>query len=264
MDMQPYATEHLLNFQQLSPLVHRTELPTEIVPHSFSKEAYPGSSVIKGSGHATRLKAHTMTRVTDRDDEILTAVRAGSPEAFAELHAIYSRRLYKKIIAITKSPEDAEDALQDTFLRVYRAIHTFEGRSTLYSWLTQIAINSALLVLRKRRARSEILFDPQPGTAADIPGLEIKDLAPDPEQACYLQQRRVQILRAMHKLDPPLKGPIRMRMAKGLSVREISQALNISEATVKTRLHRARRRLSMHLRRLTAKKGNEKSCPAPR
>jgi RNA polymerase sigma-70 factor (ECF subfamily) len=185
--------------------------------------------------------------VSPRDSEIVTAARTGSPGAFAELHAIYSRRLYNTIIAITKTPEDAEDALQETFLRVHLAIHAFEGRSSLYTWLTQIAINSALRVLRKRRTRPEVLFDPQPDSAAETVSFEIKDSAPNPEQACELRQRQDEVLRAMHKLSACLRGTIRMRMATGWSVKEISQALNISESAVKTRLHRARLRLSVHV-----------------
>lgn len=80
-----------------------------------------------------------------------------SSACFAELYATYSRRLYNTIFAITKNHEDAEDALQETFLRAYTGIHAFEGRSAIYSWLTRIAINSALIVLRKRRVRPELL-----------------------------------------------------------------------------------------------------------
>jgi RNA polymerase sigma-70 factor, ECF subfamily len=95
-----------------------------------------------------------------REDPLVTAIQAGMPEAFAQLHALYSLRLYRTIIAITKNPEDAQDALQETFLRAHLKLHTFEGRSSIYSWLTRIAINSALMILRKRPARSNVL-DPQ-------------------------------------------------------------------------------------------------------
>jgi RNA polymerase sigma-70 factor, ECF subfamily len=191
------------------------------------------------------LTPHTMERAITRDAEIVSAAKAGSPKAFAELHAIYSRRLYNTIFAITKNPEDAEDALQETFLRVHLAIHSFEGRSSIYSWLTQIAINCALLVLRKRRARPEVLFDPQADVVAETFSSQIKDSAPNPEQICDLRQREAKLLSAIHKLRPCLREPLHLQMVKDSSVKEIGRELNISEAAVKARLHRARRRLSV-------------------
>jgi RNA polymerase sigma-70 factor (ECF subfamily) len=176
--------------------------------------------------------------------EIVRAMRAGSPEAFVELHAMFSRRLFKTIIVITKSPEDAEDALQETFMRVYLAIESFEGRSSLYSWLTRIAINSALMVLRKRRARPEILFDPHPDPADDSPCLQIRDPRPDPEQLCDWRQRHSRLQSAIRNLDETLRKPIHMRTTRASSMKEISSALNISQAAVKARLHRARLRIS--------------------
>jgi RNA polymerase sigma-70 factor (ECF subfamily) len=178
------------------------------------------------------------------NNNIVSAVRAGSPAAFAEIHAIYSRRLYRTILAITKSPEDAEDALQDTFMRAYLAIDTFEGRSSVYSWLTRIAINSALMLLRKRRARPEISFDPHPDDLTETICFEPKDASPSPEQECALHQRLTKLLRAIRKLSEHLREPIKMRLVQGASLQEIAQALNISECAVKSRLHRARVRLS--------------------
>jgi RNA polymerase sigma-70 factor, ECF subfamily len=197
---------------------------------------------MSGADNAACRYVQTIQGDLARNDEILSAAQAGSSEAFAELYAIYSRRLYKTIVAITRNPEDAEDALQETFLRVYLAFHTFEGRSNVYTWLTRIAINSTLMILRRRRARPEILFDPQPD--AQTCRFEIKDSAPNPEQVCDQRQIQVRLLRAVRNLDVSLRRPIQMRMTQGASVKEISRTLNISEAAVKTRLHRARRRLS--------------------
>jgi len=178
------------------------------------------------------------------DDHIVSAARAGSPGAFAALHTIYARRLYKRIIAITRNPEDAEDVLQETFLRAYVSLHTFEGRSSFYSWLTQVAINSALMCLRKRRSRAEVLFGPQPDVAAEAQSFEVKDPAPNPEQICELHQRRVRLQRAIRTLSARLREPIEMQLRNDSSLKEISRSLDISIASVKTRLHRARLRLS--------------------
>jgi RNA polymerase sigma-70 factor (ECF subfamily) len=178
------------------------------------------------------------------DDEIVVAAQAGSSAAFEELHSIYSRRLYQTIFSITRNPHDAEEALQDTFLRAYRSIKTFEGKSKVYSWLTRIAINSALMVLRKRRVRSEVSFELQPEDGGETIALEVKDSAPNPEELCILHQRQHRTLRAIHRLSPHLRVPIRMQLTRGWSIGEISRALNISEAAVKSRLYRARLQLS--------------------
>jgi RNA polymerase sigma-70 factor (ECF subfamily) len=190
-------------------------------------------------------------RTTAAVDDVVSAAQAGSPEAFRELHVLYSRRLYKTIVAITKNPQDAEDALQDTFLRAYLAIDKFEGRSNIYSWLTRIAINSAIMILRKESARAEVLFDPQPDSQLEIPFIEVRDSAPNPEEAYYLDQRRLETQHAIGRLAPHLRAPIRMQLTHGWSMREISRALNISEAAAKARLYRGRQRLSAahHLNR---------------
>jgi RNA polymerase sigma-70 factor (ECF subfamily) len=182
-----------------------------------------------------------------REDPLVAAVQVGVPEAFAQLHAIYSSRLYKTIIAITKNPEDARDALQETFLRAHLSIHAFEGRSSIYSWLSRIAINSALMILRKRRAHQEVLFDPQPDDRCETIFFDAKDPALNPEEAYGLYEHQIKVLDAIRRLNPKLQAPIRMQMKHGWSVREICQALNISESAVKSRLIRARQQLSTTL-----------------
>jgi RNA polymerase sigma-70 factor (ECF subfamily) len=203
---------------------------------------------MNGENRSTLSNLHTMNRHGGQDSEIVSAAQAGSCEAFSELYARHSRRLYKTIIAITRDPADAEDGLQETFLRAYSALHTFEGRSSIYSWLTRIAINSALMILRRRRGRAEILFDPQPDAGSESCFFEFKDSAPDPEQVYDLQQRRINLLHAIRNLHDRLRIPLQMRMTSESPIKEIGRALNMSEAAVKTRLHRARRQLSMRVR----------------
>lgn len=200
-------------------------------------------------GNAIAHNIHRAESTPTTIDEIVLAAKAGSTEAFAKLHDVYSRRLYKTILTITKNPEDAEDALQDALLRAYLGFRTFEGRSQVYSWLTRIAINSALMVLRRKRACPEILFDPQlfdpqlgddPGHVGGV----MRDRTPNPEEISRHRELRLQILFAIRRLRPTLRDPIRMQITEGLSVREIGLVLDLSEAAVKSRLHRARARLT--------------------
>lgn len=180
-----------------------------------------------------------------QNEELVSAVKAGDPRGFAKLYATYSQRLYRRTLAITRNPEDAEDVVQETFLRAHLRIDTFEGKCNIYTWLTRIAMNSALMVLRRRRARPETFFDPYADARTGTLGFEIIDSGPDPEQICDLRQREDSVLFAIRSLDRKLQEPIRMRVTLGSSLKEIGNALNISEAAVKARLHRARRRLSM-------------------
>jgi RNA polymerase sigma-70 factor (ECF subfamily) len=199
---------------------------------------------MNGANHGARLNHHASEGEVAQLNKIVSAAQAGSPGAFAELYALYSRRLYKTIIAITRNSEDAEDALQETFLRAYLAIHTFEGRSAVYSWLTRIAVNSALMLLRKRRARAEVLFDPQPDAPSEIFCFEIPDPSPTPEQVSVFRHRRATLVRAIRSLDSKLRRPLQMRITTDSSIKEIGRAMKLSEAAVKTRLHRARLRFS--------------------
>ena len=193
---------------------------------------------------STALLDYTVERVIAPQDGIVAAAQAGSPAAFGELHSNYSGRLYQTILSITRNPHDAEEALEETFFKAYRAIKAFEGKSKIYSWLTRIAINSALMILRKRRVRSEVLFDPQPDDRSEGITFEVRDSAPNPEELCVMHQRRRRTLRAIRRLSPRLQAPIRMQIVRGWSIGEISRALNISESAVKSRLYRARLWLS--------------------
>ena len=178
------------------------------------------------------------------DEELMRAARAGSETAFAELQRMYSHRLYKRILSITRNHEDAEDALQDTFMHAYRGLQSFEGRSTLSTWLTRIAINSALMSIRRRRSRPEVPFEGPPGPENESMSFDIRDNALNPEQQ-YDQNQRCEILRrAIQTLDPKLRIPIFMRLSKEQSLKEIALELNVSVASAKSSLHRARKRLA--------------------
>jgi RNA polymerase sigma-70 factor (ECF subfamily) len=178
------------------------------------------------------------------DNELLHAAKAGSHAAFTELQKIYADRLYKCILSITRNREDAEDALQDTLIRAYRGLPSFEGRSKLSSWLTRIAINSALMIIRKRRSRQETSFEQPLGLEEDVPSFDVFDNALSPEQVCDQNQRCERIKRAIHRLDPALRTTMFIRISKEGSITEIAHDLDISVASAKSRLHRARKRLT--------------------
>jgi RNA polymerase sigma-70 factor (ECF subfamily) len=178
-----------------------------------------------------------------RDEELLLAARSGSHAAFEELRRIYSPRVFKRILSITRNREDAEDALQDAFLNAYLALPSFEGRSRFSSWLTRIGMNSALMILRRRRCRPETSFEQGDDFEGDGAYAHVRDGAMDPEQA-YDQHQRCHAIRcALQRLDPKLRAAMGVRLSEECSMREIAEDLGVSLASVKARLHRARKRL---------------------
>ena len=181
---------------------------------------------------------------TVREAELVITAKAGSHAAFEELRKMYSDRLYQRVFSITHNCEDAEDVLQDTFLRAYRALPSFEGRSKFSSWLTRIAINSALAVLRRHRSRPEISFEQQPSLENDAVFLDVPNDGLNPEEMFDRRQRSRAIQHAIQRLSPNLRLPLHILISQEQSIKEIAQNLGISSASVKSRLHRARKRLS--------------------
>lgn len=176
-------------------------------------------------------------------EDLVLAAKAGSHAAFGELQKIYSHRLYQRIVSITRSPEDAEDVLQDTFLRAYLALPSFEGRSKFLTWLTRIAINSALMAIRRSRSRPQASFDLPQGAEEDMATFDVCDRALNPEEVCDQKQRLSAILGAVQRLHPKLRTPIRNVIDEKHSMKELAHHLRISVASAKARLHRARKRL---------------------
>jgi RNA polymerase sigma-70 factor, ECF subfamily len=198
----------------------------------------PSQSVNNMSGalHHTKPLIH---------EHLIFAARSGCRAAFSELWDLYSRRVYRTTLGITKNAQDAEDALQDSFLRAFLALDGFEGRASFYTWLTRIAINSALGILRKRRYRPETSIDSTSQHEEESMLDELKDLAMNPEQIFEQQQRHTKLMQAVHKLPANLREAVQTRIAGDYSAKEVAYQLNISEAAAKSRLSRARTRLGL-------------------
>jgi RNA polymerase sigma-70 factor, ECF subfamily len=201
------------------------------------------------------------------DQHLVVAARSGCRSAFNELWNLYSQRVYRTVFNITKNRQDAEDALQDSFFRAFLSLESFEGRSSFYSWVTRIAINSALGVLRKRRCRPETSHNPAFQQEDEGALREIIDLAPDPEEMYDQHQRCARLMQAIQRLPRSLQEAVQTRMTENCSVKEVASRLNISEAAAKSRLYRARTRLGSsttaryELRAQTAASGWSEAFP---
>jgi RNA polymerase sigma factor (sigma-70 family) len=182
----------------------------------------------------------------DNDEMLVTAARLGEHWAFSELWNRHSRKAFNTVFRITRNRQDAEDALQDSFLKAFVHLKNFDGRSTFATWLTRIAINSALMILRKQRTHPEMSMD------GSVDGetwqhWEMPDWRVNTEEHYARGEREGHLKRAIHRLRPALRNVIEIQQFHDGSVKEIAEIAGISVAATKSRLLRARKMLRRSL-----------------
>jgi RNA polymerase sigma factor (sigma-70 family) len=171
---------------------------------------------------------------------LVEAARRGHSPAFGTLCQRYAQQLFRATHRITRNREDSEDAVQDALLRAFVHLRDFDGRSSFSTWLTRIAINSALMILRKKRTSLENAMVGADDFGVDGPGYEVADRAPNPERQ-YAQSEEQRILkRAIRGLRPSLREVVEVQQLQELSMRETARAMCISVAAAKGRLFHAK------------------------
>jgi RNA polymerase sigma-70 factor (ECF subfamily) len=187
-------------------------------------------------------------RVTakDTDEELVRRAQAEDSRAFGELVTRYESKVYSLALRMVRNPEDAEDVLQDTFLRAYRGIKSFQGHSTFSTWIYRITANSALMRLRKRQLPTISIED---SDERETP-INIADWAPGPVEQLLSQETQQAMSEAIDALPPEFRQVFVLRDIEEMSNAEVAEILDISIAAVKSRLHRARlkvrNRLAVH------------------
>jgi RNA polymerase sigma-70 factor (ECF subfamily) len=201
---------------------------------------------------AGELEPHPDVALVDR-------VRGGDVEAYDTLVRKYERQIFRIAQHITQNREDAEDVMQDAFLKAYEKIDQFQGNSKFYTWLVRIAVNESLMRLRKRRTGKMVSIDEDIETDGGSVPRDLADWAPDPEQN-YNQAELAGILRkTIQGLPPGFRIVFVLRDVEGLSTQETAEMLDLSIPAVKSRLLRARLQLRERLSRyFHKKKGPEK------
>jgi len=190
----------------------------------------------------------------------IEALRHGDRRAFARLLDDYSGPLYRLALKMLGNASDAEDALQNTFLKAFQHVDKFEGRSSLSTWLYRIASNEALMLLRKRRPEttfSDIPLDDEDDQ--NIDPIQITDWCCLPEEELLSSEGRTALDRAVEHLPETLRIVFVLRDIEDLSILETSQVLGLSETAVKTRLLRARLRLREELSSYYGERLNKRS-----
>jgi RNA polymerase sigma factor (sigma-70 family) len=180
------------------------------------------------------------------DMYLVAAAKDGDHQAYAELCRRHSQQIFRTVLRITGNVADAEDTLQEALLKAYIHIGGFDGRSAFSSWLTRIAVNSALMLLRKRRSQPVCSFE----SGSDAEGFKFPEPAEtslDPEESCIQNAIENELVQAIRYLSPTLRVVMQIRYRDEASVAEIAQILGISKSAVKSRLLRAKLQIRLHL-----------------
>ena len=178
------------------------------------------------------------------DETALVAqARLGDTGAFTELAERYQRNIFRLAQNITQNREDAEDVLQETFLKAYQHLPEFEGHSKFYTWIVRIAVNEALMKLRKRKWDKTVWLDEPVSVGEETVAREIAVWEDNPEQRYSQEELREILDKAVNGLAPPYRTVFALRDMEGLSTEETAEALELTIPAVKSRLLRARLQL---------------------
>jgi RNA polymerase sigma-70 factor (ECF subfamily) len=191
------------------------------------------------------------------DLALVERVKAGDIDAYEQLVHMYDRRVFRIVNHITQNREDAEDVVQDAFLKAYKNLDRFQGNSKFYTWLVRIAVNEALMKLRKRKTSRTVSMDDDVETEEGSIPREFADWGPNPEQR-YDQEETAEILqKTIQGLPPNFRTVFVLRDVENMSTEETAQMLDLSVPAVKSRLLRARLQLRERLAKYFKKPSGE-------
>src|ERR1700738_3615374 len=177
------------------------------------------------------------------EKQLISAAKGGERAPFGELCERHMKQVFCVTRRIMRNREDAEDAVQDCFLNAFVHLKDFDGRSRFATWLTRIAINAALMKLRKNRGAREVPIDEPNPSSEPVAQREFRDDAPDPEDTCSLRERKRIVKSAISGLRPRARNVVELIHLQEHSIRETAQILGISTGAVKTRMFTAKRAL---------------------
>jgi RNA polymerase sigma factor (sigma-70 family) len=195
------------------------------------------------------------------EENLAAAAKSGQRDAFGELCQRHANKVFRVTHRITRNREDAEDALQDSLLNAFVHLKDFDGRSRFATWLTRIAINSALTRLRKGRGMREVSMDEPRPAAERGRDHEFPDSAPNPEEAYRLKEQKEVVSTAISGLLPRARKVVEFHKLQEHSLSETAQILGISTAAVKARMFHARVELRRMLRTNAAAPQTEQQVP---
>jgi RNA polymerase sigma-70 factor (ECF subfamily) len=191
------------------------------------------------------------------ESQFLERARQGDLEAFGRLVERYERKIYRLARNITQNDQDAEDVLQDSFLKAFQHLEGFQGQSKFYTWLVRIAVNESLMKLRKRKSDRTVSLDESIETDEEPIVREIAVWDDNPELRYSRTEIREILDHSIESLKPIFRTVFVLRDIEELSTEETAEALGLSIAAVKSRLLRARLQLREKLTRAFKRKGDQ-------
>jgi RNA polymerase sigma-70 factor, ECF subfamily len=193
-------------------------------------------------------------RVNSSDDlELVHASKNGDVAAFGQLISKYDRKLLRIAQSVTHNREDAQDVVQEAFLKAFQNLGQFREESQFSTWLIRITLNQSLMKLRKQRAGREVPLDEEFQADEDVVPREVQDWAPNPEQLYWASELRDILINALNELRPIVRTVFVLRDIEGLSTDQTAEVLDLSQAAVKARLWRARLQLRESLNKYFSK-----------
>jgi RNA polymerase sigma-70 factor (ECF subfamily) len=200
----------------------------------------------------------TVSSQANVDESVLVAqAREGDTRAFGELVRRYEGKIFRLAQHITQNREDAEDVLQETFMKAYEHLDQFQGNSKFYTWIVRIAVNQALMKLRRRKTDKSVSLDETIDTGEDTIVREIAAWDENPEQKFSREELGEVLDTAIQSLEPLYRSVFVLRDMEELSTEETAEALSLSVPAVKSRLLRARLQLREKLTRYFKRKGDD-------
>jgi RNA polymerase sigma factor (sigma-70 family) len=220
----------------------------------MAENSQTGITLESGLGQSV----HSLTAASDA--LLVTWAKNGEHLAYVELCRRHREMVFRVALKITRNRGDAEDVLQDSWMRALTHIGSFDGRSTFSTWVTRIAINSALMILRKRRTRREFSLD-DPIDPGDCRVTEILEPSRNPEERC-LETERIRLVRqAIKRLPSKLRTAIEICQAQDGSLSDLAMLAGVSLPTMKSRLLRAKLKLREPLSRVLKVRSVPKVLP---
>lgn len=200
-----------------------------------------------------------LQRAAASEARLVATAQDGEHTAYSELYSRYRKVVFRTVLKITRNLEDAEDVLQDSWMRGFIHLRSFDGRASFSTWITRIAINTALSMLRKRRKQKEYSLDNL--ARPDNPHhMQIRELSPSPEERCMEIERQRVLRQAIQRLPKQLRAAVDICESQDGSIHERAFVAGISVPAMKSRMHRARLRLREPLRQVLKERAKS-TCP---
>jgi RNA polymerase sigma-70 factor (ECF subfamily) len=212
----------------------RSTIPIKLV------DAVAGANAASSSGDLL---------VAQEDAVLVAAAKTGNTYAFELLVERHEGKIFALAQRMTRNREDAEDVVQQSFQKAFTHLKKFEGQSLFSTWLTRIAINEALMLLRRRRGTREVPISESPTEDEIALPLDIPDLGPNPEDSCFRREQERILSAAVNELTPGTRKAIELRELDERSTEETAQVMGLSVGAVKARVFHGRRKLRKTLQR---------------